>query len=261
MGQEQSSPVAASSSPAPEGVHEVAGSGAALVPRTSGEDLLRAARALPLPAPVLATEAATGATNGDAAAGASSMLHELQTAVADLSALGLTTLGGPAALAESIRPRPTPDIPSRPAGPVPVAAVSRAKNAREEQALWARVGVDEGAAGDMLRQLDGGERAREAMRRQTGVSAAVVEADGTARELLEATSRARRECADVAVVADRLDRLAMDVADVQESLERSVATANILGAAHFAEDEVLCSFRNYLKANPPVVRYPTPGHE
>lgn len=50
---------------------------------------------------------------------------------------------------------------------------------------------------------------------------------------------------------DKLDRLSMSISDVLDSLENVVATANILGASHFSHDEEMCSFKNFLKCNPP----------
>lgn len=50
---------------------------------------------------------------------------------------------------------------------------------------------------------------------------------------------------------EKLDRLSMSVADVHDSLENIVATANILGASHFANDEEMRSFKDFLKHNPP----------
>lgn len=50
---------------------------------------------------------------------------------------------------------------------------------------------------------------------------------------------------------EKLDRLSMSVADVHDSLENIVATANILGASHFADNEEMRSFKDFLKHNPP----------
>jgi hypothetical protein len=45
--------------------------------------------------------------------------------------------------------------------------------------------------------------------------------------------------------------LRMAAADVQDGLEAGVATANILGASHFAADDELRSFKDYLRHHPP----------
>lgn len=60
----------------------------------------------------------------------------------------------------------------------------------------------------------------------------------------------RKELEVMGSMLNKAERLSLAVGDVQDLLERSIATANILGVSHFAEDKELCSFRAFLLHNP-----------
>lgn len=61
-----------------------------------------------------------------------------------------------------------------------------------------------------------------------------------------------KERARSRAVRQKIERLSMAAADVQDWHEAGVATANVLGASHFASDPKLRAFMDYFRAHPVV---------
>lgn len=125
------------------------------------------------------------------------------------------------------------------------------RDTRAEQDMWARLGMDEKAVTEMLEQCTGGEKMEAALEQQERLMSIITALKDKAGSMRASLDRNGDEAKRMTTVVERLDRIHVTLADVQEGLESAVATANILGAAHFAHDDEMCSFKNFLRHNPP----------
>lgn len=125
------------------------------------------------------------------------------------------------------------------------------EDTRSEQEKWARLGIDETAVTAMLNECTGGARLGKVLDKQELILSMILAVKEKAEKMRLAMDRNSEEARRTTQVLERLDRINVTIADVQDSLESAVATANILGASHFAHDDEMCSFKNFLKHNPP----------
>lgn len=124
---------------------------------------------------------------------------------------------------------------------------------RAEQDMWARLGMDAKAVSEMLEQCTGGEKLEGVLERQESLMQAITALKDKAGRMKASLDRNGDEAKRMSAVVDGLARIQLTLAGVQEGLESAVATANILGAAHFAHSDVMCSFKNFLRHYPPEV--------
>lgn len=122
---------------------------------------------------------------------------------------------------------------------------------RAEQERWARLGMDEESVNAMLEACTGGTKMAGVLDKQEILMSMILALKDKSIRLRLAMDKNGEEAKRTTQVLERLDRLNVTLADVQEGLESAVATANILGASHFAHDDEMCSFKNYLRHNPP----------
>lgn len=124
---------------------------------------------------------------------------------------------------------------------------------RIEQDCWARLGIDQASVNAMLEQCTGGAFLAAILDRQSGLMEMIVAVKEKSVRLRKAMDRNSEEARRTTRALEKLDRINVALADVQENLESAVATANILGASHFAHDDEMCSFKNFLRHNPPSI--------
>lgn len=127
------------------------------------------------------------------------------------------------------------------------------KDARAEQDRWARLGIDQAAVNAMLEECTGGVKMSRVLDRQALLMQQILAAKEKSVRLKMAMDKNSEDARRTTRALERLDRIHVALADVQENLESAVATANILGASHFAHDDEMCSFKNFLRHNPPNV--------
>lgn len=102
--------------------------------------------------------------------------------------------------------------------------------------------------------LDGGARVGAIAKEQRRLAQMVGVVAKRAGELQAAVNASRVAAPGVARVADTVDRLAMDVADVCATFREAVNVADSLASNHFDDTHELASFANYLRANPIEVK-------
>lgn len=125
------------------------------------------------------------------------------------------------------------------------------EDTRAEQDRWARLGIDQAAVNAMLEECTGGAKMPRVLDRQALLMQQILAAKEKAVRLKIAMDKNGEDARRTTMALERLDRIHIALADVQENLESAVATANILGASHFAHDDEMCSFKNFLRHNPP----------
>lgn len=125
------------------------------------------------------------------------------------------------------------------------------EDTRAEQDRWARLGIDQAAVNAMLEECTGGAKMSRVLDRQALLMQQIVAAKEKSVRLKTAMDKNGEDARRTTMALERLDRIHVALADVQENLESAVATANILGASHFAHDDEMCSFKNFLRHNPP----------
>lgn len=129
----------------------------------------------------------------------------------------------------------------------------------DEQALWAGKRLSSKAIKRALNGCAGGEPLRLAVKEQERLCAQVEVARTGALRVRHAMEATEKEAVRTRKALESLERLRMMLADVQDSLEAELATANILGAAHFPHDDEMRSFKAYLHKHPPL--YESAGSE
>jgi hypothetical protein len=289
MGQEQS--LGASSAAVDPTEHEgfrvVQSAAASGVGDLADEPLVRAVNALPLPYPVLppspvrddVTSALSGAQmmHGLRAAFGSmgsmgSLLPGAAAAVAARPAAGATACGSEASVGADAAAQDGGDTDSggssvegdadasagaaaaeaqaagRSAAGDVAGGVARARAAQERRA---RTVMDVDAVGSVVTGAGGGAALAAVLDEQARLAAAVIAARASAERVAAAMDATEKEAVRTRRALQRLERLRMAAADVQDGLEAGVATANILGASHFAADDELRSFKDYLRHHPP----------
>lgn len=127
------------------------------------------------------------------------------------------------------------------------------EDTRAEQDRWARLGIDQAAVNAMLEECTGGLKMSRVLDRQALLMQQILAAKEKSVRLKTAMDKNSEDARRTTKALERLDRIHVALADVQENLESAVATANILGASHFAHDDEMCSFKNFLRHNPPVM--------
>ncbi|KAI0562674.1 hypothetical protein FGB62_55g156 [Gracilaria domingensis] len=271
MGQEQSSETQRGLAiPEGEGVHVVAGTRSRENEQGEAEKLLEMSRSLPVPQPLLPPappEDVSSALQG------AQMMHELRSRIGDL----ISSAGEKGLLPSSNEtlPSPSPQSTDMTASPGDSAEVERDRidqiigeasekrsslddfrqtseaDVRVEQERWARLGLDYEAVKKMMEACTGGKQMKEVIDRQKEIMALIVTAHEKSVRLKQAMDVNNHQARKTTRAIENLDKLNVTLSEVQDSLESAVATANILGASHFAHDEEMCSFKNFLKHNPP----------
>lgn len=127
------------------------------------------------------------------------------------------------------------------------------EDVRAEQERWARLGLNEESVNAMLEACTGGIKMAAVLDQQEILMSMILALKEKSIRLRLAMDKNGEEAKRTTQVLERLDRLHVTLADVQEGLESAVATANILGASHFSHDDEMCSFKNFLRYNPPNV--------
>lgn len=285
MGQEQSVETAeAANLTLYRGVQRVSGTGSAVErnTETSSDPILQQASELPLPQPVLPPppipDDVSSALQG------AQVMHELRSMLSvllpgqsdadkvsrvDASALEQVDRGATAE--QSATSMPHTQLPAGDGTQARDVAASSGSFSRrrtssikevethpsvdisEEQQLWVRLGIDANAVENVLKSLSGGERLERVLDTQDKLQSLILLLGQRAVRVRRAVEKAHRSAVELSRSMDRMDRLKMDVTEIQDSLQSSIATANILGAAHFANDDEMCSFKNFLKYNPPTL--------
>lgn len=266
MGQEQSAntpPEAADGfSRGPRGIQLVEGSGSALQKEARNNEaatLLRESASLPLPQPLLPRSEIQDSVAS--ALQATKMMHELRTLLGGL--LDEIPLPFPnddandsAAKLKGKSDTESSGDATDPLEPLSsLAGVNREVESRNqvEREAWSQIGIDPHALDKMITDCTGGTRMSKLVDRQTVLLQKINQIGRLASRLKSAVDIIADQARKTTKAMEILDRLSMSITDLHDSLEQAVATANILGAAHFAEDEEMSSFKSFLKHNPPQV--------
>ena len=122
---------------------------------------------------------------------------------------------------------------------------------RTEQDHWMRLGIDAVALQAVIEECTGGEPLTKVLQRQEELMNRIEAVKEIGSRLKYAMNTNGEQAKRTTRAAEKLDRIHVTLSGVQDTLESAVATANILGASHFAHDEEMCSFKNFLKRNPP----------
>ncbi|CDF33772.1 unnamed protein product [Chondrus crispus] len=125
------------------------------------------------------------------------------------------------------------------------------EDSRAEQNRWARLGIDEATVSAVLEQCTGGPKMASVLNRQALLLQQIMAAKEKSVRLNAAMEKHGVAAKRTTMALERLDRIHIALSDVQDNLESAVATANILGASHFSHDDEMCSFKNFLRHNPP----------
>lgn len=126
----------------------------------------------------------------------------------------------------------------------------RKKKEKDTQVLKL-IGIDPMIIQNVLNGCTGGERMSKLIEQQKIIVRRISEMSTLATRLKSAAQLNTEQARQTTRAIEILDRLSLSISDLSDSLEQVVATSNILGAAHFAEDDEMCSFKNYLKHKPP----------
>lgn len=127
----------------------------------------------------------------------------------------------------------------------PATAIATAPTARDSMFLHAE------AIEKVITECTGGKRMNKVVDAQKRLITHIRQISELATRLETAVALNVESAKNTTRAMEKLDRLSMSVADVHDSLENIVATANILGASHFADNEEMRSFKDFLKHNPP----------
>lgn len=135
---------------------------------------------------------------------------------------------------------------------VDIRSTGRSENeSKRSQEVWAHVALDQDVVRDAIDGMGGGRALRAAVREQERLTALVLEVRAAADRVQRSMEVTEKEARRTRKALEAVERLRMVASDVQDGLEYAVATANILGAAHFAHDEEMRSFKDYLRHHPP----------
>lgn len=240
MGQEQSTsgPSSTTAAGQDDGVHLVEGSGSALqsqTEKTEADILLQQSLALPLPQPLLPPPPVED--NISSALQGAQMMHELRTL---LGGLLINEEDAASSLNSSISSNRHAEK-----------STKSDMTTLSQQDTWARFGIDPETLDKVIADCTGGERMGKFVERQNDLLKKMKQIAELSARLKAAVDLKTEQARRTNKAIEKLDRVSMSITDMQETLEEVVATANILGAAHFAEDPEMSSFKTYLKYNPP----------
>lgn len=261
MGQEQSTSRASPSgqprarSGVADGVTLVEGSGSGLRSQTTTSEankLLQQSSSLALPQPLLPPPPVED--NISSALQGAQMMHELRTLLDGL----LLSESEQASTSETLKNTNSSEEPqsqSQAQIQQSTARDSQAKAAKgraasSEQDAWSQFGIDAHVVEQVIADCTGGERMCDLVTRQKHLLEKVRQMAGLAMRLKAAVDMKNDQARKTSKAIEKLDRLSMSISDVQDTLEQVVATANILGAAHFGDDEEMRSFKTFLKHHP-----------
>ncbi|CAN8064566.1 unnamed protein product [Agarophyton chilense] len=273
MGQEQSSetPGGASSIPEGERIHFVAGTGNRDNERGEAEKLLERSRSLPIPQPLLPPAPPEGVSS---ALHGAQMMHELRSRIGDLISSAEEKGFLPSSSDNKLHPsRQSTELSAcsndsadmgrdeieqiigkadEKCSSVDEFKPTTEADVRAEQERWARLGLDYEAVKTMMEACTGGKQIKQTIDRQKKIMSLIVTAHDKSIRLKQAMNANNHQARRTTRAIESLDKLNVTLSEVQDSLESAVATANILGASHFAHDEEMCSFKTFLKHNPPA---------
>lgn len=122
-----------------------------------------------------------------------------------------------------------------------------------EQEKWERLGIDPNVVHAVVHECTGGKRMEHILNRQDKLMKQIEILKHKSFRLTKAMDANKEQAKRTTKALGKLDRIHVCFADVQDTLESAVATANILGASHFAHDDEMCSFKKFLEHNPPIV--------
>lgn len=120
-----------------------------------------------------------------------------------------------------------------------------------EHEAWDRIGINASTLDKVVSDCTGGERMTSLVRKQTQLLQKIREIEQLASQLKSVVEKSKEQARQTTKAIDILDRLSLTISDLSDSLDNVTATANILGAAHFADNDEMCSFKQYLNHNPP----------
>lgn len=132
-------------------------------------------------------------------------------------------------------------------------ASASVEDVREEQGRWVRLGIDVNTVEAVVNNMCGGEPMARVLDEQERIFDFIIAVAQRSVRLRRTMDKTEVDAKATTRAVERIERLRVAVADVHDNLEQAVATANILGASHFAHDDEMCSFKNFLKKNPPRV--------
>lgn len=122
-----------------------------------------------------------------------------------------------------------------------------------EEEMWANLGLDYKAVKSVIESCTNGKALHEVLLTQKELMSLIVTIHQRSARLKKAMDANNEQARRTTGAIESLDKLNVALSEVQDNMESAVATANILGASHFAHDDEMCSFKNFLKHNPPRV--------
>lgn len=249
MGQEQSSGGTSSTTAGAQddGVRLVEGSGSALqqqTEKTEADMLLQQSSALAIPQPLLPPPPVED--NISSALQGAQMMHEIRTL---LGGLLVSEQDAPSLVSSSLHSNASTNS-NAPAGKSANSEPDTTAT-QSEQDTWARFGIDAETLDKVIADCTGGERMRQFVGRQNEILQKMKQIAELAARLKAAVDLKTEQARRTSRAIEKLDRVSMSITEMQETLEEVVATANILGAAHFADDPEMSSFKTFLQRNPP----------
>jgi hypothetical protein len=130
-------------------------------------------------------------------------------------------------------------------------------SSHEESEAWrfhdtrSRSALTTCATSDVIDDASGGEPLERALAEQDVLIQMVNSAKQSAERVRAAMEATEKEARRTKLALERLERLRMASAEVQDLLDSAAATANIIGASHFPDDDEMRSFSDYLRHHPP----------
>lgn len=224
------------------------------------KQLLEKSKQLPLPQPLLPTppkDSLTAALHG------AQMIQEIRTLFGNLLATAEQAKPSFLNIIDSSdshnqanqSPRHQAAQESSSTKTLPDVGDKRESNARAAQTSTTTVkdplALHADAIDKVISECTGGKRMNKVVETQKRLIAHIRHIADLATRLETAVALNVESAKNTTRAMEKLDRLSMSVADVHDSLENIVATANILGASHFADKEEMRSFKDFLKYNPP----------
>lgn len=240
-------------------VQDAGGEPSQLPSQLADEPLVRAVNALPLPCPILPPPPVKDDVKS--ALSGAQMIYELRSALENFRSDGSERLSEEHSQETSMEQDPF--IHAADGAASASANISKnvetgqrsndrlSRNLEQSQDMWARIVLDECAVKGAIDGLSGGDALRNVLDEQERLASLVMEVKAVAERVQRSMQAAEKEASRTRKALETLERLRMAAADVQDGLEYGVATANILGAAHFAHDDELRSFKDFLRHNPP----------
>lgn len=256
MGQEQSTEKSSPPSVAgDDGVRFVEGSGSNLRPQATeseADNLLKKSESLVLPQPLLPPPPVED--NISSALQGAQMIHELRILLDSLlqPATGASdsNKGGKT---EKVNTDGTTNMTSK--TPATLDRHEAESSTKVEvdlstQDAWSRFGIDANTLDKVIADCTGGDRMAQFVDKQSNLLEKMKHIAELATRLKLAVDLQTEQARKTSKTIEKLDRLSLSITDVQDTLEQVVATANILGAANFADDPEMHSFKAFLKHHP-----------